>query len=123
VHALVIDGANVVGSRPDGWWRDRPGAAQRLWQRLAAADLAYDEVVLVLEGAARRGVPDGSDAGVVTVHAPGSGDDTIVEVSAERASAGQDVTVVTADRALAARLTDVGARTTGPSWLLGQIAP
>jgi predicted RNA-binding protein with PIN domain len=122
VRVLVVDGANVVGSRPDGWWRDRPGAAQRLWQRLVDADLAYDEVVLVLEGAARRGVPDGSDGAVVTVHAPGSGDDTIVEVAAERASAGQEVSVVTADRALSARLAGVGARTTGPSWLLGRLA-
>ncbi len=26
--SLLVDAANVVGSRPDGWWRDRPGAAQ-----------------------------------------------------------------------------------------------
>ncbi|TVT38726.1 NUDIX domain-containing protein, partial [Amycolatopsis rhizosphaerae] len=32
---LVVDGANVVGSRPDGWWRDRPAAAERLRDRLA----------------------------------------------------------------------------------------
>ena len=33
---VVVDGANVVGSRPDGWWRDRPGAARRLAGRLVA---------------------------------------------------------------------------------------
>jgi hypothetical protein len=48
---LVIDGANVVGTRPDGWWRDRPGAARRLAEKLEAAQLPYDRVVLVLEGA------------------------------------------------------------------------
>ena len=39
---LVVDAANVVGSRPDGWWRDRPGAARRLHERLLTADLPYD---------------------------------------------------------------------------------
>ena len=78
MRALIIDGANVVGSRPDGWWRDRPGAARRLHNALAAADLAHDEVVLVLEGAARRGVGAGTSGGVLVVHAPGSGDDAIV---------------------------------------------
>ena len=41
---LVVDGANVVGSRPDGWWKDRAGAARRLHERLLVADLSYDEV-------------------------------------------------------------------------------
>jgi len=60
--ALVIDAANVVGSRPDGWWRDRPGAASRLVSGLASAMStgALDgPVVVVLEGAARAGVPVG----------------------------------------------------------------
>ena len=77
---LIVDGANVVGSRPDGWWRDRPGAARRLWEGLAAVDLA-DEVVLVLEGAARKGVPAGRSGSVDTLHAPGSGDDAIVDAA------------------------------------------
>lgn len=34
---LIVDGANVVGSRPDGWWRDRAGATARLRDQLAAA--------------------------------------------------------------------------------------
>ena len=32
---IIVDGANVVGSRPDGWWRDRAGAAVRLHDNLA----------------------------------------------------------------------------------------
>ena len=56
---LVVDAANVVGSRPDGWWKDRPGAAQRLHERLLVADMSFDEVVLVLEGAAKGGVRPG----------------------------------------------------------------
>jgi 8-oxo-dGTP diphosphatase len=31
---IIVDGANVVGSRPDGWWRDRVGAAVRLRDQL-----------------------------------------------------------------------------------------
>ena len=58
---LIVDAANVVGSRPDGWWRDRAGAAARLRDSLApvaAAGLPPElpapvEVVLVVEGAAR----------------------------------------------------------------------
>ena len=117
---LIVDGANVVGSRPDGWWRDRAGAARRLWEQLRAADLP-DEVVLVLEGAAKRGVPAHRVDRLHTVHAPGSGDDAIVEEARSRTGDGWDVIVVTADRELRTRVTAVGARTAGPSWLLDRL--
>lgn len=32
---LVVDVANVLGARPDGWWKDRAGATSRLLARLA----------------------------------------------------------------------------------------
>lgn len=54
MDVLIIDGANVIGSRPDGWWRDRPGAARSLHQKLSIADLPQNEVVIVLEGEAKR---------------------------------------------------------------------
>jgi hypothetical protein len=59
VRVLVVDGANVVRSRPDGWWRDRAGAAARLHRAIASANLGFDEVLLVLEGAAKGGQPEG----------------------------------------------------------------
>lgn len=121
VQSLIVDGANVVGSRPDGWWRDRAGAARRFWQQLTAAELPQDEVVLVLEGAARHGAPAGREGRVDTVHAPASGDDAIVEVARARVADGREVTVVTADRELRARAEAVGARTVGPSWLLDRL--
>ncbi len=121
MRALIVDGANVVGSRPDGWWRDRAGAAGRLCQQLSAADLPYDEVVLVLEGAARDGVPPGREGRVVTVHAPGSGDDAIVEAARTRAEDGWDVAVVTADRGLQGRVGALDATVVRPSWLLDRI--
>lgn len=117
---LIIDGANVVGSVPDGWWRDRRGAAERLRDRLVpfalsgAGGLAGPvELVLVVEGAA-RGVA--SVPGVRVEDAPGSGDDRIVEVAA---TAGErPCLVVTADRALRRRVEELGARVTGPRAVL-----
>jgi predicted RNA-binding protein with PIN domain len=121
VATLIVDGANVVGSRPDGWWRDRPGAAARLHTRLLAADLPYADVVLVLEGKARVGVPEGTDGRVRTVHAPADGDATIADLARRAIAEDRRVVVVTADRALAATVQDAGAEVVGPGWLLGQV--
>ncbi len=115
---LIVDGANVVGSRPNGWWRDRAGAAERLHQSITKADLGYDVVVLVLEGAAKRGWPSGETDAIHTVHAPGAGDDTIVEQVRLRSMGGDEVVVVTADRALRERVAAAGGSHVGPSWLL-----
>jgi predicted RNA-binding protein with PIN domain len=123
VHVLIIDGANVVGSRPDGWWRDRAGAARRLQEQLSTAELPHDEVVLVLEGAARQGNPAGQDGRLRTVHAKGSGDDAIVDAVMAQVDVGdgRDVTVVTADRVLRQRVEAAGATSVSPSWLLDQL--
>ncbi|MER6079730.1 NTP pyrophosphohydrolase [Streptomyces sp. NPDC001833] len=114
---VIVDGANVVGSRPDGWWRDRKGAAERLRDRLAERGLPGRptpvELVLVVEGAA-RGVD--SVPGVRVESAPGSGDDLIVELAAE--DPGRPRLVVTADRELRSRVTELGAEVIGPSALL-----
>ncbi|MEO6511520.1 MAG: hypothetical protein ABIO16_11050 [Nocardioides sp.] len=121
MRILVVDAANVVGSRSDGWWKDRGAATRRLHEQVMIADLGHDEVVLVLEGGARGGVRRGRDAHVRVTHAPAAGDDAIVlEVTRIRA-AGNDVTAVTADRMLAARLEGLGAQVVGPSWLLDQL--
>lgn len=117
---LVVDGANVVGSRPDGWWRDRAGAAARLHARLVAAR-GEGAVVLVLEGRARGGVRQGTSGAVTVVHAPGSGDDTIVAEAARAVARGCATTVVTADRALADRVRAAGAVTARPGWLLERL--
>jgi predicted RNA-binding protein with PIN domain len=123
MRVLVVDGANVVGSRPDGWWRNREGAARRLREQLSAADLSFDEVILVLEGQARRGSPESREGRVRTVHAGGSGDDAILEEVERQVAAegGREVTVVTADRLLRDRVEAVSATTESPRWLLGQL--
>jgi hypothetical protein len=124
---LLVDMANVVGSRPDGWWRDRAGANERLLARLAqlpgrsvsgpdGEPLQVGAVVAVVEGQARDvTAPDG----VLVVRAPGSGDDALAERAAAMA-VDQAVLVVTADRGLRARLPDAVV-VAGPGWLLAQL--
>ncbi|MEV4899822.1 hypothetical protein AB0K08_00595 [Citricoccus sp. NPDC055426] len=119
---LVVDAANVVGSVPDGWWKDRLGATTRLRDHLAA--LARDglevraaglktprvrpEIVLVAEGRA-RGLE--SVTGVQVVDAPGEGDDEVVAVVGHLLAADPEGTVVvaTADRGLQDRVRALGA--------------
>lgn len=123
MHVLIIDGANVVGSRPDGWWRDRAGAARRLHEQLSATELPQDEVVLVLEGQARLGHRAGQEGRVRTVHAAGSGDDAIVDEVTRQVAVGDErgVIVVTADRMLRDRVEAAGASSRSPGWLLDQL--
>ena len=145
---IVVDVANVMGSRPDGWWRDRPGAAVRLHAELAALaargrpvlpdDTEPEEFVMVLEGAARpaaariekapdaSGAPDASEA----PDASGAPDAKPVRL-VQAAGSGDDaivalvrelpgrVVVVTADRELRRRCEAAGAEVLGPSWLIG----
>ena len=115
---VVVDAANCVGSVPDGWWRDRLGATRRLRDAIDPVELcralnleAPPSVVLVVEGRA-RGVE--STPTVRVVDAPGSGDDTIVEAVAELTRRGGATWVVTADRGLRTRVTELGAHVVGP---------
>lgn len=115
-----MDAANVVGSVPDGWWRDRPGAACRLVAGLDAAALGHDEVLVVLEGQSREGVAEGEAAsGVRVVHAPGSGDDEIAARCVGAADSGHDVTLATADRGLIARVAGHSVTVVGPRTVRG----
>ncbi|MFJ8106457.1 NTP pyrophosphohydrolase [Streptomyces sp. NPDC096132] len=118
VLLVIVDGANVVGSVPDGWWRDRRGAAERLRDRLAVDGLPGHagpvEIVLVVEGAARGVEPA---PGVRVESAVGSGDDHIVGLVAR--ADGRPRLVVTADRELRRRVTELGADVTGPRAVRG----
>ncbi|RYE75106.1 MAG: hypothetical protein EOO74_10540 [Myxococcales bacterium] len=121
MRVLVVDAANVVGSRPDGWWKDRAGAARRLHDLLLTADLSYDEVVLVLEGQAKGGVKAGRDLHVRVVHAPKDGDSAILREAEAALGTGRQVVLITADRVLGTRAENLGARTMSPGWLLDQV--
>ena len=123
-----------MGSRPDGWWRDRAGAAVRLHAQIAALaasgrsvlpdETDPPEFVLVLEGAARPAAArisaaehrtDAAQDRVRVVLAEGSGDDAIVALARELP--GRRF-VVTADRELRRRSEGAGAAVLGPSWLI-----
>ena len=122
---LVVDVANVMGSRPDGWWRDRAGAATRLMSELAplagaevrapdGVPLVVSRVLAVLEGHARDAhAPEGVEA----VRATADGDTTVRALATDLVAAGQLVLVVTADRRLRASL-PAAAVVAGPRWLL-----
>ncbi len=198
----VVDGANVIGSRADGWWRDRPGAARRLLADISTWIAGSDahvgspgsaewpaRILVVLEGAARAGVPaaavvieptpalpvapnhvhdqsrgntdqsrgntvrspgngdhargkgqrspgdgdgnswiaaDRSDPmpeygaapALAVIHAPGHGDDAIVDTARE---AGPGAIVITSDRGLAARVLALGAEARGAGWLWNRL--
>ena len=116
----MIDAANVIGSRPTGWWRDRPGSARAFTDRVratVAAGRLSPPVTIVLEGRARAGADEADVDGVEVVHAPSEGDDTIAAI----AEANNEVVVVTADRGLAERVRSANAEVVGPSWLLNQL--
>ena len=106
----LVDGLNVIGSRPDGWWRDRHGAMVRLvasLERLAAA--GGDEVAVVFE---QPPSPPIDSAQVEVAHAPRAGrdaaDDEIVRrLEADRRP--EQITVVTSDHRLAERARAAGA--------------
>ena len=122
---LLVDVANVVGARPDGWGRDRAGATGRLLERraVAAPALAGPDgtpvtgVVAVVEGRARDVT---APEGIGLRRAGGSGDDVVVAAAAELAGRGTPLLVGTADRGLRARLPSAAA-VGGPGWLLERL--
>ncbi len=125
----VVDVANTIGARPDGWWRDRAAASSRLLTalaRLVGPELAGQEpvscleLVAVLEGQARAA---GDVAGVCVVRAARDGDSEIVRQVEQRLAAGTPATgvlVVTADRGLRAQL-PAGVPVRGPGWLWSRL--
>lgn len=133
---VIVDAANVVGARPDGWWRDRPGAARRLAGRIVAA-LTVDpaplaeglghpgadlQVHLVLEGAAAAAEDLPTHPRLTVVHATADGDTTIAALASDL-TPDAPVLVVTADRALREAVRARGASTAGPRSFLDALPP
>jgi hypothetical protein len=121
---LLVDIANVMGSRPDGWWREREAAATRLLKMLEPLNGAevtlpdlgtvwITEVRAVVEGAAKRA--EGPET-VSVLRVDWDGDSEIVEDANRLTASGKIPLVVTADRGLRARL-PARALIAGPGWL------
>ena len=122
---LIVDGNNVIGSRPDGWWSDRPGAARRLVAGLHRLTLRTgDRISVVFDGRPLADLIEGVHGGVLVAYATRAGrdaaDDRIVtEVARDRDPA--SLVVVTSDRGLAERVRALGATVVGAGTLLAEL--
>ncbi len=122
---LLIDGMNVIGSRPDGWWRDRDGAALRLAERLQRlAGSSGDALTLVLDGRPIDGMAEGAHGGIEVLYAERGGrnaaDDRIVDLVASDGRP-ELFHVITSDRELRRRVEALGATVAGARSILERL--
>jgi predicted RNA-binding protein with PIN domain len=119
----IVDGNNVMGSRPDGWWRDRVGAMRRLISQIDDwAASSGEDVLVVFDG--RPFTFEDTGSGVEVAFATRSGrdaaDDDIARIVAEDGDPGS-LTVVTSDAALADRVRAAGGSVQGAGTLLKRL--
>ena len=125
MERLIVDGMNVIGSRPTGWWRDRDGAKREFIATLQDfADASGASITVVLDGRPLPDMPEGSHDGVRVLYARRRGrdaaDDRIVEL-VEGDAEPETLVVVTSDAALRRRVQRLGAGVVGSSQLLRRI--
>lgn len=106
----IVDGMNVIGSRPDGWWKDRGSAMVTLVDRLDRwASVQEDTVTVVFERPPSTAI---TSSVIEVAHAPkaaaNSADDEIVRLVQADARP-HEIRVVTSDRALTSRVRSLGA--------------
>jgi predicted RNA-binding protein with PIN domain len=110
----LIDASNVIGTRPDGWWRDREGAARRLLDELRRFAEGGEDVTVVLDAGPSGWA--GREGALEVAIAPRRGRDAADDEIARRLDADPDpssIRVVTSDAALAARARERGAEVEG----------
>lgn len=122
---LIVDAMNVIGTRPDGWWRDRDGAVRALAERLQRyARTRHVDAWLVVDGRPIPGLEEGTVGALEVRYAlrggPDAADDRIVRL-VEMFEDPWTASVVTADRDLRRRVTELGASVQGPRQLLGAL--
>jgi predicted RNA-binding protein with PIN domain len=120
---VVVDGNNVMGSRPDGWWRDRAGAAKRLVAELEEWAARSDhDVLVVFDGAAPPGLepPHRVEVRFARRRGRDAADDDIAAFVAADEAPGR-LRVVTSDAELARRVREHGAEVSGARELLDQL--
>jgi predicted RNA-binding protein with PIN domain len=113
VTRWIVDGMNVIGSRPDGWWRDRTAAMERLAGELDALARETGEPVTVVFDGRPRAIPaERIDVRFASRRGPNAADDDIAAlVSADDDAPG--LSVVTSDADLARRARAARARLVG----------
>ncbi len=107
----LVDASNVIGSKPDGWWRDREGATRRLLDALRESG---EEAVVVLDAGPEEWA--GRDGPLEVVIAPRRGRDAADDEIVRLVAADDDpasISVVTSDAGLAARVRALGASVEG----------
>jgi predicted RNA-binding protein with PIN domain len=121
----IVDGMNVIGSRPNGWWRDRPGAMRALVEELEAfAARAGEPVTVVFDGSPFELESGSVDVMFASRRGPNAADDDIAvlvenDARGHRPLAGQrddepgGLSVVTSDGDLAGRVRAAGAAVVG----------
>ena len=108
MRGLLVDGMNVIGSRPDGWWRDRRGAMRALVERLERyAEATGQPVAVVFDGGPFDLESDSVDVRFARRAGPDAADDVIAELAAP------GLKVVTSDQGLAERVRAAGAEVIG----------
>jgi uncharacterized protein YaiI (UPF0178 family) len=109
----IVDGMNVIGSRPTGWWRDRPGAMRDLVAELEAfAGREGVPVTVVFDGRPFELEGDRVEVLFASRRGPNAADDDIAAL-AERDDDPGELSVVTSDGDLARRVRDAGAAVVG----------
>jgi predicted RNA-binding protein with PIN domain len=106
----LVDGMNLIGSRPTGWWRDRERAMRELVEELEAyAEETGDELTVVFDGRPRELAGKGLvDVRFAPRRGPNAADDEIVRIVG-RDREPSTLVVVTSDSGLAARVRSLGA--------------
>ena len=118
VARWLVDGMNVIGSRPDGWWRDRPGAMRRLVAQLEGLE---DPVAVIFDGADAGVRSERVEVAFATRRGRNAADDDIVaRVASDPDPA--SLTVVTSDAELERRVREHGAHVEGAGAFLRRLA-
>ena len=110
----LVDASNVIGSRPDGWWRDRQGATRRLLDELRDFAATGEQVTVVLDAGPAEWA--GREGDFEVAIAPRRGRDAADDEIARLLDVDRDpgsVRVVTSDAALARRARERGAQVEG----------
>jgi predicted RNA-binding protein with PIN domain len=113
VTRWIVDGMNLIGSRPDGWWRDRPAAMRALVGELERfAEEAGDPVTVVFDGRPFELESGAVDVRFASRRGPNAADDDIAALIEDDA-APAELSVVSSDADLARRVREAGGAVVG----------